>query len=138
MNNTRKIVLNMCYGGFSVSPKAALWLYEKGMPKISTPVEDYFNKSSFENELRKWKNYLNNAESSFFIRVFSPDEKFVINVRPEPRDHPLLVECVETFGKEANGEFAELRIVSIPSDVDWEIEEYDGREWISEKHRTWS
>ena len=37
-----------------------------------------------------------------------------------------------------NGKHATLKIVKIPDGVEWEIEEYDGREWISEKHRTWN
>jgi hypothetical protein len=27
--------------------------------------------------------------------------------------------------------------VDIPDDVKWQIEEYDGNEWIAESHRTW-
>lgn len=30
-----------------------------------------------------------------------------------------------------------LILEDIPDDVEWEIEEYDGLEWVSEKHRTW-
>jgi hypothetical protein len=30
-----------------------------------------------------------------------------------------------------------LLIVEVPADVDWYIEEYDGLEWVAEKHRTW-
>ena len=30
-----------------------------------------------------------------------------------------------------------LKIIEIPDDVDWIIEEYDGNEWVAEKHRTW-
>jgi len=30
-----------------------------------------------------------------------------------------------------------LRIIEIPDGVEWQIEEYDGDEWIAEKHRTW-
>lgn len=55
----------------------------------------------------------------------------------EWRANPKLVECVETLGKEANGYLADLKVVEIPDDVDWQIEEYDGVEWVSEKHRTW-
>jgi hypothetical protein len=32
---------------------------------------------------------------------------------------------------------AELKVVESPDDVEWEIEEYDGIEWIAEVHRTW-
>lgn len=53
------------------------------------------------------------------------------------RNDPLLIEIVERLGKAANGKFGELKIVEIPDGVDWEIEEYDGNEWVSEVHRTW-
>jgi hypothetical protein len=55
-----------------------------------------------------------------------------------PRDDPYLVKVVEEMGKDANGDFATLKVVEIPADVDWQLEEHDGREWIAEKHRTWS
>ncbi len=45
--------------------------------------------------------------------------------------------AVEELKEEANGTFAELKIVEIPDDVEWVIEEYDGIEWVSEKHRVW-
>jgi len=55
------------------------------------------------------------------------------------RDHPKLVEVVERLGSDkASGEYGYLQVVEIPDDVDWVLKEYDGREWISEKHRTWS
>ena len=53
------------------------------------------------------------------------------------RDDPNLVKIVETLGPKSNGKYADLKIVQIPEDVDWEIQEYDGTEWIAEKHRTW-
>jgi hypothetical protein len=42
------------------------------------------------------------------------------------------------LGDVANGFAADLKIVEIPDGVDWEIEEYDGNEWVAEVHRTWS
>lgn len=53
------------------------------------------------------------------------------------RNDPILVEIVEQLGEAADGDYAELRIIEIPDDVQWTIEEYDGAEWIAEKHRTW-
>lgn len=88
-----KIVINKCYGGYSLSREA----YEF----LGLTWDDY----GYE---------------------FSED-----------RSNPKLVECVETLGESANGAFAELEVVEIPDDVDWEIEDYDGVEWVSEKHRTW-
>lgn len=53
------------------------------------------------------------------------------------RDDPVLVEVVEELGILASGKYAEIEVVDIPDDVDWYIEEYDGNEWVAERHRTW-
>lgn len=52
-----------------------------------------------------------------------------------PRDCPVLVEMVERG--DADGTYADLKVVEIPDDVDWYIEEYDGLEHVAERHRTW-
>jgi hypothetical protein len=54
-----------------------------------------------------------------------------------PRDDPILVEIVEELGERANGPHSILKIVEVPEDVNWYIEEYDGLEWVAERHRTW-
>jgi len=54
------------------------------------------------------------------------------------RNDPVLVQVVEEMGESAKGAFARLKIVDIPDDVQWGIEEYDGSEWVAEIHRTWS
>ena len=53
------------------------------------------------------------------------------------RDDPVLVAVVEELGTAADTSVSELRVVEIPDDVEWQIEEYDGSEWVAEKHRTW-
>ena len=53
------------------------------------------------------------------------------------RDDPVLVELVESMGSTADGKYARLKVVEIPDDVDWTIQEYDGMEWVAEAHRTW-
>lgn len=58
--------------------------------------------------------------------------------RDIPRDDSALIQVVEEMGEAANGSCADLKIVDIPDDVDWYIEEYDGNEWVAERHRTWS
>ena len=55
-----------------------------------------------------------------------------------PRDCPVLVAMVEEQGTAVNGGFADLKIVEVPDDVNWYIEEYDGNEHVAERHRTWS
>jgi hypothetical protein len=41
-------------------------------------------------------------------------------------------------GVNLDGQFSELKIVEVPDDVNWYIEEYDGMEHVAERHRTWS
>jgi hypothetical protein len=54
------------------------------------------------------------------------------------RDDIHLIRTVIDLGEEVNNRFSQLKIVEIPDDVDWEICEYDGQEWVAEKHRVWS
>ena len=56
----------------------------------------------------------------------------------EDRSDPYLVECVESLGDEASGDYAALKVVEIPDDVEWEIAEYHGIEEVVEKHRKWA
>lgn len=49
----------------------------------------------------------------------------------------VLIEVIEELGNLANGFGAKIEIIEIPIDVEFQIEEYDGMEWIAEKHRTW-
>lgn len=53
------------------------------------------------------------------------------------RHDPLLVECVESLGEEANGHYAALRVVDIDDDVSYHIDDYDGQETAHENHRSW-
>ena len=75
------------------------------------------------------------AESKYreLSGVLDPD----LHSRNIPRDDEHLIAVIELMGEEANTEFSELKIVDIPDDVNWCIEEYDGKEWVAERHRTW-
>lgn len=55
----------------------------------------------------------------------------------EDRSNPDLVRCVETLKEDSFGRFARLKVIEIPDDVKWHIEEYDGAEWVAEDHQTW-
>jgi len=92
-----KVVINDCYGGFSLSD-AGVARYAK----IKGVVLD----------------------KDFYSRDIA-------------RDDPALVQLVEEAKDVYEGRCASLKVVEIPDDVDWEIAEYDGREWVAEKHRTW-
>lgn len=56
------------------------------------------------------------------------------DVRTDPQFVALLAE----WGTErVSGVYARLKVVDVPDDVAWHIEEYDGAEWVAEDHRVW-
>lgn len=140
----KKIVVNKCYGGFGLSHEGILeYAKRKGISiylekKDSTLIPwEYWTVP--ENE--RLKEVTNEQWVSMSIEERQAYNKThtgqTLYHRDIPRDDPALVETVEALGQEAYGTCAELSIVEIPDDVEWQIEEYDGREWIAEKHRTW-
>jgi len=54
------------------------------------------------------------------------------------RENPLLIKVVKKLGKKASGFCANLKIVKIPDDIEYKIEEYDGLESVEEKHKSWN
>ena len=112
-----KIVINSDYGGFSLSEEAIL---AYGRKKGLNLVKD---------ENTSW------SVSIFYKGTVAKENYF--EDRAIPRNDPDLVTVVEDLGESANGFAATLKIVEIPEDVDWYVEENDGREWVAEKHRTW-
>jgi len=113
-----KIVINDCYGGFGLSEVAMRRYCElMGIELVVETDPDY---TEFQN---------------FYVGSKHPDN--LINEREFGRADPLLVQVVEELGEQCNTRTSELKIVEIPDDVEWEVAEYDGIEWVAEKHRTW-
>ena len=112
-----KIVINKCFGGFRLSDKAIDRLKELGYE----PPEGC---STIEEELIPEKD------------IFSRAHKYW-GLQDIPRDHPLLIQVVEELEDKADRNLAKLKVVEIPDDVNWAIEEYDGTEWIREVSREW-
>lgn len=140
--NTQKIVINNCYGGFSLSEKAVLRYAELKGIKIYV-VQDKYGFPTFLTvppdqvtpKLENW-HAATDKEKQESNDAYNREH---FSGRDFKRDDPLLVQVVaELGGKEAGGIYAELAVVEIPEGVEWEIEEYDGNEWVAEKHRKWS
>lgn len=140
-----KVVINKCYGGFSLS-KEGMNAYAKHKG-IQVWIEDDKKYPS----LGMWTAWLVPPEQRLIQRedewnTMSLEERTEYNEtwrtqtiydRDIKRSDPALVAAVEEIKEVANGRCAELAIVEIPDGVDFEIEEYDGKEWVSEVHRTW-
>ena len=119
LRGVQYIVINKAYGGFGLSREALLLYLD--LVGIAYTLEDQEDRDT-QTRLGS-KIMVNNKE--FF-------ERYDIK-----RNDPALVTTVRRLGKNAAGEFAKLKIVEVPAGVEWYIEEYDGQEWVAEKHRTW-
>ena len=146
IQGVRYVVINTQHGGFGLSPHAieryleiqglqywirhnerfgsiigpTYWLVPEDQQLVEPDAETWHAMSISE---RQQHNQLHNQQT------FSD--------RDLDRDDPVLVQVVQELGSDASGRCADLKIVQIPADVEWQIEEYDGKEWIAEKHRTW-
>lgn len=129
----RKIILNKCYGGFELSRKAyELYAKKKGL-------ELYTYTNTIENNKCKYKY---SDGSDFFMIYFTKDfgnnveiskedyEKYVLYLSETAREDKTLIEVVEELGKKASGRCGELKIVKIPDNAFFIIDNYDGIETL--------
>lgn len=136
-----KIVINVCYGGFGLSHGAMLRYFEiKGVdvyPEKNTWLWTYWLVPASEHisstVLEKWSS-LSIEERTKYNEQYREQ---TLSDSEISRDDEALVQVVEEMGESANGDHASLKVVEIPDDVKWQIEEYDGTEHIAEVHRTW-
>ena len=119
LRGQRYVVINRQHGGFGLSWDAQVAYLERA--GIAYTLEDRESRDDTQRHGQR-------------IKLSSGDYWYD---REIARDDPALVSVVREMGEEANGNFANLRVVTIPGNVDWMIDEYDGLEWVAEKHRTW-
>jgi hypothetical protein len=139
--NCMKIVINRCHGGFGLSVEAEeRYLELKGIkvwPEKDTrfgfvtywtvpPEEQVTRPVDFHYMPPEYRKVYNETYREQTFDMYSIE-----------RNDPVLVQLVEELGEKASGHYADLKIVEIPEDVNWEIEEYDGLETIREVSRTW-
>jgi len=133
-----KVVICSKHGGFSLSEEAQRRLYERGSKYIkAVPTVKYFKEDHLKNDASKLR-HLKFCNTPL-IGDLSSGKVLDENYRScdEARADPLLIGVIEEMGAEAAGPYCEFSIVDVPDDAEWKIEEYDGLEWVAEKHRTW-
>jgi hypothetical protein len=119
LKGVRHIVINNCHGGFGLSWDAQIaYLDRAGIAYTLGDRESRDDTIRFGQE----------------IKLVSGDYWYD---REITRDDPILVSLVHEMGPAVNSNFAKLKVVKIPGNVEWTIDEYDGLEWVAEKHRTW-
>lgn len=143
-----KVVINACFGGFSLSPEGErAYLAKKG----KTPYFYKQTKYSFRYGVNEYTR-LDAPENDLFYHTLLKDLGPVFSEFPEgddlyfscrdiERNDPDLIAVIEEIGAGhrtgASGQCAELKIVEIPDGTEYFIEEYDGNEHIAEVHQTW-
>jgi len=124
-----KIAINKCYGGFGLSDAAAIKCIERGMTCKNAKTEQ--DDSDFDT-----CDFHYHSSKIFDQHYYINDCRNI-----EFRTNSILIGVIEEMGDEASGEYGDVKIIDLPDNVttdDIQIEEYDGQEWIAEKHRMWS
>lgn len=137
----KKIAINVKYGGFGLSDEALiLYAQKKGLT-----LYRYYIPSVREKIYHKVDLHFLGDESGWHTMFSTKDcgptatsqELEWFDTYNIERDDSDLIAVIEQLGESANGRSACLKIVEIPDDVQWRIEDYDGLEHIAEIHRTW-
>ena len=138
-----KIVINNCYGGFSLSPIAIKRFYELKEILIYFYTYDRNTLYRKDHKLRECTYIKINPEDleerdpfiivtkdfgDSFMRPYDSSIKEITWCNPERTD-PILIQVVEELGKEVNGSYASLKIVEFSGDK-YRICEYDGLEYV--------
>lgn len=140
----KKIVINKCYGGFGLSYKAVMRYAEIKDIKLYGWVDDiakqvYGDKATLDNPsiCVHYCTIPIKDESDYEKKTKKNDDIFWSDHDIERIDSAL-IQVVKEMGAKANGRCANLQIIEIPNKTKWQIEEYDGIEWVAEKHKTWN
>lgn len=141
-----KIVRNNDYGGFGLSPTGVVEYAKLKGFEVFAYKEHYPNGNYLDKPIYKKIN-IEDTKNVILVHYSTKDygdtctskeiNSTYFAERNIPRDDKALVEVVEKLGKKANGIYADLIVVEIPDDIEWEITDYDGWESVEEVHRSW-
>ena len=144
LRGVQHIVINDCHGGFGLSAMAIeryhdimnrpVWIETNRMCSLVKTV--WLVPLDQRVELpgpKEWQTMTDQEKLNYNDRYNNQ----VWSDRDLVRDDPVLIQVVRELGTQANAPVAKLKIVEIPASVEWQIEEYDGKEWVAERHRTW-
>lgn len=140
-----KVVINNQFGGFGLSKEGYKRYCEiKGLPCYITEDAKYSALGIFTCWLVPTDERVADQEDKFYTMSMEERGEYnrqyreqTLTCRDISRNDPALVQLVEENTKLYSGRHATLKVVEIPDDVEYEIEEYDGNEHVAEKHRTW-
>lgn len=105
-----EVVLNKCYGGFSLSQEACRKLISLGMNFYKKGEKADYNHPYVAEDNGKYLYYCDGKDIG------------------KSRTNPLLIKVIKEMGKKAWGQCAKLEIVNL--DVNLEIDSFDGMESV--------
>lgn len=147
-----KVVINRCYGGFSLSTKAVeMVMNKKGLDCFRYVQTKYNNKDGVDEftrynrfEAEEYMNQELSLDKLLLVYHYARDlgekveelvdEGFWCEKYLE-RDDADLVAVAEELGEKANGKTAKLKVVEIDDDMKWCIESCKGVETICKARR---
>lgn len=136
----KKVILNKSYGGFGIS-RMGYELYAK-----KKNLDLYMYETEFKGEHCFYKKTDNDA---LFTQYFTKDFGDNVDISEEDyknynlyldkgyREDPILIEVIEELKEKANSNFSDLKIVEIPDDLDYVIDDYDGLETLHQRVQEW-
>ena len=71
------------------------------------------------------------------VTAHPDDDDFPIQIWDIARDDPDLVSVVQQIPEDEGIVGTDLRVIEIPDDVDWQIDDWDGMEHIVDRKRIW-
>lgn len=131
-----KIAINTCNGGFNLSEQAIIRYAELSGFSVYPEKVFWWHSNYYKIPVLEFHELRYKALEDQATQKLLKDLVFYVSLIP--RNSPELIRVIEELGDAANGIPSKLKIVEIPDDVDWVIEENDGIEFIAERHRTWS
>lgn len=142
----KKVILNKCFGGFDVSVKGyQLYAKKKGRELFVYKAKDF--NSFTRNMVYDFVENLKDEHSISYTyttknygkgkNIELPDNAELLYLNSEYRTDKDLIEVVEELGAEASGRFGNLKVVEIPDDLDYVIDEYDGIETLHARVQEW-
>jgi hypothetical protein len=131
-----KIVINSCYGGFSLSPRGERRYLELKGHKSYFYKQTKYNCSNGKTEFTRIDHIDDVPDIFFYCTTYDQGKtlpgypKDIFHSRDLKRSDPILVKVVEELGAESFGKCAELEIVDIDKGRWFKIDEYDGYESV--------
>jgi len=146
-----KIAINKCYGWFQLSIMA-----QKRIAEILWKTAYFFHRE-YDDDLNVTYTLMDyqdlNNKTSTMLECYTvstlPDDIDTISDKDydaitlpnytdyDNRSLPELIQVIEELWSDVSNHISNIKIVEIPDDVKWHINDYDWIETIHEDHRSW-